>query len=286
MSAKPGRRRCCRRGPQRLHAEISTRLESPGHLSSYLYRLVFNDNFSQAISSQVASDVGVTYNRNGTRRSRSTALRPLPARPTATRPASFTCPACALTCSIERCFPHLSTGDSALPSATSAAPSRASMRATLAASTSIPTSRFLSTSTAGASFPPPPFVTPRTPSARHPISLIFGTASPPSTTRASAASTSKAFDIRPPALERDFILSRWNRVVRHVIEPELTYRYVAGIGAKAPDVLLVDTTDIATDTNQAGFSLTQRLYVGPRNAKPCPDEPAASPKCSSKPRDR
>ena len=35
------------------------------YLSSYLYRLVFNDNFSQAISSQVASDVGLTHARNG-----------------------------------------------------------------------------------------------------------------------------------------------------------------------------------------------------------------------------
>ena len=94
-----------------------------------------------------------------------------------------------------------------------------------------------------------------------------------------------ALDIRPPALERDFVLARWNRVMRHVIEPELTYRYVAGIGAKAPDVLLIDTTDIATDTNQAGFSLTQRLYVGPRNPKPCPDDPAAASKCSSQPRE-
>ncbi len=31
------------------------------YLSSYLYRLVFNDNFSQAISSEVASNVGLTH---------------------------------------------------------------------------------------------------------------------------------------------------------------------------------------------------------------------------------
>ena len=40
-------------------------------------------------------------------------------------------------------------------------------------------------------------------------------------------------DIRPPALERDFALPGWNRELRHVIEPELTYRYVGGIGAQA-----------------------------------------------------
>ena len=33
-------------------------------------------------------------------------------------------------------------------------------------------------------------------------------------------------DIRPPAIERDFLLGSWGREVRHVIEPEVTYRFV------------------------------------------------------------
>ena len=70
-------------------------------------------------------------------------------------------------------------------------------------------------------------------------------------------------DIRPPALERDFELPVGNRVLRHVIEPELTYRYVGGIGPQARNVLLFDTTDIVTNTNEAGFSLTQRFYLRP-----------------------
>ncbi|WP_082661963.1 LPS-assembly protein LptD [Terracidiphilus gabretensis] len=69
-------------------------------------------------------------------------------------------------------------------------------------------------------------------------------------------------DIRPPAVERDFSLGG-GRVLRHVIEPELTYRYVGGIGVKTQDVLLFDTTDIASDTNEVGYSLTQRFYVKP-----------------------
>jgi LPS-assembly protein len=76
-------------------------------------------------------------------------------------------------------------------------------------------------------------------------------------------------DLRAPAVERDFALGRWNRVMRHVIEPELTYRYVGGIGSRAVNVLLVDTTDIATDTNEVGFSLTQRFYLRPAKEKPC-----------------
>ncbi len=35
------------------------------YLSSYVYRLVFDDNYSQAISSEVASDVVLTHNHNG-----------------------------------------------------------------------------------------------------------------------------------------------------------------------------------------------------------------------------
>ncbi len=78
-----------------------------------------------------------------------------------------------------------------------------------------------------------------------------------------------SIDIRPPALERDFQFPLWHRELRHVIEPEITYRYVGGIGAKARNVLLFDTTDIATDTSQAGFSLTQHFYLRPTGARPC-----------------
>ncbi len=78
-------------------------------------------------------------------------------------------------------------------------------------------------------------------------------------------------DLRPPALERDFALTRWNRVLRHVIEPEITYRYVTGIGAHERNVLLIDTTDIATNTNEVGFSLTQRFYLRPNGSQPCAD---------------
>jgi LPS-assembly protein len=81
-------------------------------------------------------------------------------------------------------------------------------------------------------------------------------------------------DIRPPALARDFTLGRWNRTLRHVIEPELTYRFAGGIGSKAQEVLLVDTTDIATDTDELGYSLTQRFYLRPDVDRPEPCNPA------------
>ena len=74
-------------------------------------------------------------------------------------------------------------------------------------------------------------------------------------------------DVRPPALERDFVVG--NRVLRHVIEPELMYRFVGGIGVKARNVPLIDPTDIATDTNEVGFAITQRFYTRSTSDKAC-----------------
>jgi LPS-assembly protein len=76
-----------------------------------------------------------------------------------------------------------------------------------------------------------------------------------------------SLDLRPPALTRDFTFNRWNRVLRHVIEPEFTYRFVAGIGSQERNVLTVDNTDIATDTNEVGFSLMQRFYLRSRDGR-------------------
>jgi LPS-assembly protein len=74
-------------------------------------------------------------------------------------------------------------------------------------------------------------------------------------------------DVRPPALERDFTIG--NHQLRHVIEPELLYRFVGGIGVKARNVPLIDPADIATNTNEVGFSLTQRFYARAKTSQPC-----------------
>ena len=90
------------------------------------------------------------------------------------------------------------------------------------------------------------------------------------------ADVEASLDLRPPAIERDFTLSGWNRELRHVIEPEITYRYVGGIGSQAQNVLLFDPTDIVTDTNEAGFSLTQRFYLRPLKPMPCSEDQEAT----------
>lgn len=95
-----------------------------------------------------------------------------------------------------------------------------------------------------------------------------------------------SLDLRPPAFERDFSLHRWNRQLRHVIEPEFMYHFVGGIGSKARNVLMVDTSDIATDTNEVGYSLTQRFYLRPTQPRPCTaEQQQASAGCPATPRE-
>jgi LPS-assembly protein len=240
------------------------------YLSSYVYRLVFDDNYSQAISSQVASDVVFTHNHRGmmpsvwldrfesfasTNNGNEVRILRLPLvrydvldRPLGSSPLYW-----GLGSSIGYLnrsepffhsrnvgrvdfYPHLSmplsaAGWSLLP--------EVALRET--AYTISQTPRLAS-----------PFTTP------------VLSHSPLNRTDLEAS-----IDIRPPAIERDYDLPFLHRELRHVIEPELNYRYVGGIGAQAQNVLLFDTTDIASNVNEAGFSLTQRFYLRPTGEKSC-----------------
>jgi LPS-assembly protein len=79
------------------------------------------------------------------------------------------------------------------------------------------------------------------------------------------------FDLRPPALERDFTAPWLERLLggdlRHTIEPDLQYRYVTGIN-DFRNILRFDEADVVSNTNEAEYGLTQRLYR--RNMKPHP----------------
>jgi LPS-assembly protein len=257
-------------------------------LSSYAYRLVFDDNYTQAVSSQVSSVVAVTHQHNGF--IPSVSLERFQTFASATegdeariihlpnlhydvldRPLSASQLYWGLTSSLSYLsrsepqfharnigridfYPHLSlpfsvAGWSVVP--------EAALRDT-----------FYSGSQA---------------------SDLTGTGDTTPTISHAALNRSDleaAIDIRPPAIERDFALSGWHRELRHVIEPELTYRFVGGIGEQARNVLLIDTTDIATNTNEVGYSLTQRFYLRPTVAQLCkPDEKLASGNCPDKPRE-
>ena len=258
------------------------------YLSSYLYRLVFNDNYSQAVSSEVASDVSVTHERNGV--IPSVVLDRFQTFASSTNGAEarimhlpnvhydvldrplFASPLYGgLASSLSYLnrsephfharnvgrvdfYPHISLplegrGWSVVP--------EAAIRDTFYSISQIPD---LTGARSG------------TPSISH-DSL-------------NRADIEASVDIRPPTMERDFAIKGWNRELRHVIEPELTYRFVGGIGAKAQNVLFIDTTDIATNTNEVGYSLTQRLYLRPIAPRRCaPEDVEPSGECPQKPRE-
>jgi LPS-assembly protein len=253
------------------------------YLSSYVYRLVFNDNFSQAISSQVSSKLGLTHVHNGyvpsieldrfqsfasSTKGDEARIFHLPSarfdvvdEPLGQSPLYW-----GMSSSmsyLSRSEPHfharnVGRGDFyphvELPFA-------------LGGWSFVPAAALRETAYSISQFPNLTDRRNGAPTISHdPLSRSDAEAS---------------IDIRPPAIERDFVFPSLNRVVRHVIEPELTYHYVGGIGDQAQRVLLVDTTDVASDTSEVGFSVTQRFFLKPIHPAACDaTDPEKTAKCN------
>ncbi len=240
------------------------------YLSSYVYRLVFNDNYSQATSSEVASDVVLTHNHNGeiptawldrfqsfagTANGDEVKILRLPLlrydvldRPLGDSPLYW---------GLESSLGYLNRSEPSFHS-------RNVVRLDVYPHLSMPFTA------GGWSFVPEVALRDTVYTISQTPALIGPTTVPQIDHSAlNRGDLEASVDIRPPALERDFELPMWHRELRHVIEPELTYGYVGGIGAQARNVLLFDTTDIATDVNEAGFSLTQRFYLRRTEERPC-----------------
>ena len=81
------------------------------------------------------------------------------------------------------------------------------------------------------------------------------------------------FEARAPVLERTFdsklVEKLFGSEVRHTIEPELTYRYVSGVGTDFLKVLRFDDVDVVSNTNELEYGTTQRLFVHQKKSKPC-----------------
>jgi LPS-assembly protein len=80
-------------------------------------------------------------------------------------------------------------------------------------------------------------------------------------------------ELRPPALSRVFDRPWLGRKWKHVIEPRMRYDYVTGINGinNFANILRFDATDVLTNTNEVEYSLVNRLYakhVDP-NARDC-----------------
>jgi len=67
-------------------------------------------------------------------------------------------------------------------------------------------------------------------------------------------------ELRAPALSRIFDRPWLGRKWKHVIEPRMRYDYVTGVDNFA-DILRFDATDILTDTNEIEYSVVNRLYA-------------------------
>jgi LPS-assembly protein len=85
-------------------------------------------------------------------------------------------------------------------------------------------------------------------------------------------------DLRAPVIERTFDSPGVEKFfhgndVKHTIEPEVTYRYVAGID-NFLNVLRFDDVDVASDTNELEYGVTQRLFLRPAKARPCKEKQA------------
>ena len=79
-----------------------------------------------------------------------------------------------------------------------------------------------------------------------------------------------SFELRPPALSRIFDRPWLGRRWKHVIEPRMKYDYITGIN-NFGNIVRFDATDVLTNTNEVEYSLVNRLYAkhADPNARDC-----------------
>jgi LPS-assembly protein len=86
---------------------------------------------------------------------------------------------------------------------------------------------------------------------------------------------STSVELRPPALSRVFDRTVAGRKLKHTIEPRLVYRYTNGI-ENFSHIIRFDFRDILSNTNEVEYGLLQRLFLKREHAG-CNDEPTAGP---------
>jgi LPS-assembly protein len=86
-----------------------------------------------------------------------------------------------------------------------------------------------------------------------------------------------AFELRPPALSRIFDTPWLGRKWKHVIEPRIRYDYVTGVNNFA-NILRFDARDILTDTNEIEAGIINRIYAKPvdPSKQDCPSSEMSS----------
>jgi LPS-assembly protein len=69
-------------------------------------------------------------------------------------------------------------------------------------------------------------------------------------------------EIRPPSFERIFRHPVFGQKIKHVVEPRITYRRVAGVD-NFNNILRFDARDILSDTNEIEYGFVNRFYAKP-----------------------
>ena len=206
------------------------------YLSNYVYRLVFNDNYWQAVSSQVKSDVVLQPNRTTDFMPSLPRTRPEIRRIERRGRGPHPPPAqLAIRCARrlwERRRLYWGLGSSHWPSRSLRiripCPQHRPLR-------SVPASLHAHRGGTDGASCRKPHCAPRTTAEARSRSDRRQWRHPRREPRSfdAACIAEASLDVRPPALERDFSLGVGARVLRHVIEPELRYHFVGGIGSQA-----------------------------------------------------
>jgi LPS-assembly protein len=69
-----------------------------------------------------------------------------------------------------------------------------------------------------------------------------------------------SFELRPPALEKIFKREIFGQKLKHVIEPRVVYRYVTGVN-NFNSFVRFDDRDVLSDTNEVEYGFVTRLYA-------------------------
>ena len=78
-----------------------------------------------------------------------------------------------------------------------------------------------------------------------------------------------AFEFRPPSVGRIFEKKVFGRTLKHTIEPRATWRYVNGVD-NFNQIIRFDARDIVSDTNEVEYGVVNRLYAKHEGETKCP----------------
>ena len=245
------------------------------YLSSYVYREAFNNNFNQAVSSDITSIAFLTHQENGYsfdgRFDRYQGLKRVPiGTQTGSEVKIFHAPSLDFTA-----LDHPLTGTPLLWSMTSSVAALKRVQPNF--STDGMTARLdlrpeLSLPLAGGGWHTLSSLAVRetfySRSRKEPYSA--GAVPVELESSVNRVSVEANIDIRPPTIERTFqVPAKWQKwfgtEVRHTVEPEATYKNVSGIG-NFLSILRFDDVDLDSNTNELEYGVTQHPVL-PREAE-------------------